>query len=138
MSRDDEQVWADLVESFNAPPGTDEPQWPAAEDVGPDDSGAEEPVADAPAPTQALAEDADDHFVPPPPPPLPRGDRVSRLAWIAVLGVPVFLVLAVAVGWRLSSWLSALAVGVLIGGFATLVARMRGRDPYDPDDGAVV
>jgi predicted MFS family arabinose efflux permease len=63
---------------------------------------------------------------------------VSRLAWAGVLGVPVFLVIAVALGWRLPSWATTLAVVALFAGFATLVTRLRGHDPHDPDDGAVV
>lgn len=145
MSRDDDQAWADLVEAFHASPGEEMPRWPAAEDV-PDDAAVPEGADDAvqgetqrtaPEPPPSRAE-PDEHFVPPPPPPLPRGDRISRLAWAGVLGAPVFLVLAVALGWRLPSWVTVLAVGALVGGFVTLVARMRGHDPYDPDDGAVV
>ncbi len=63
---------------------------------------------------------------------------MSRLAWAAVLGAPVFLVLAVALGWKLPSVVTGLGVGAFVGGFVTLIARMRGRNPYDPDDGAVV
>jgi hypothetical protein len=130
VSRDDEQVWADLVEAFHASPDED-PRWPVSQDdrLDVDDQ--------APQPSGPPGE-AEDHFVPPPPPPLPRGDRVSRLAWAGVLGVPVFLVVAVALGWRLPSWVTTLAVIVLFVGFATLVTRLRGHDPHDPDDGAVV
>jgi hypothetical protein len=136
MSRDDEQVWADLVQAFHAAPEDDGPRWPAAEDVQADDRdpGPFEAESDAP-PAQATGED---HFIPPPPPPLPRGDGVSRLAWTALLAAPVFFVVAVGVGWNLPPVVTALGVGAFVGGFATLVARMRGRNPYDPDDGAVV
>ena len=144
MSRDDDQAWADLVEAFHASPGEDMPGWPAAEDVADDavepagDDDAESAATHDAAPEPPPRREPDEHFVPPPPPPLPRGDRISRLAWAGVLGAPVFLVLAVALGWSLPSWATVLAVGALVGGFVTLVARMRGRDPYDPDDGAVV
>jgi hypothetical protein len=130
MSRDDEQVWADLVEAFHASPDED-PRWPVSQDDRLD-------VDDQAAKPSGPPGEAEDHFVPPPPPPLPRGDRVSRLAWAGVLGVPVFLVVAVALGWRLPSWVTTLAVIVLFAGFATLVTRLRGHDPHDPDDGAVV
>ena len=130
MSRDDEQVWADLVETFHASPDED-PRWPAPEGERPN---IDDPVS---TPTRRPA-DVEEHFVPPPPPPLPRGDAVSRLAWAGVLGVPVFLVVAVAAGWRLPSWAMTLAVITLFAGFATLVSRLRGHDPHDPDDGAVV
>jgi len=144
VSRDDDQAWADLVEAFHASPDEETPRWPAAEDVADDaaghggdgalSAGMQGAVLEPPPPRA----DPDEHFVPPPPPPLPRGDRISRIAWAGVLGAPVFLVLAVALGWRLPSWVTGLAVGALVGGFATLVARMRGHDPSDPDDGAVV
>ncbi|MBD0292818.1 MAG: hypothetical protein ICV70_04485 [Jiangellaceae bacterium] len=136
MARDDDQVWAELVDSFHAAAGDDPPSWPAAEDAalpgsGPDPHAAErEPEEEPP--------ERDEHFVPPPPPPLPRGDGVSRLAWVAVLGGPAFLVLAVAAGWRLPSWVTVGAIAALVGGFGVLIARMRGHDPFDPDDGAVV
>jgi hypothetical protein len=130
VSRDDEQVWADLVEAFHASPDED-PRWPVSQDDRLD-------VDDQAAKPSGPPGEAEDHFVPPPPPPLPRGDRVSRLAWAGVLGVPVFLVVAVALGWRLPSWVTTLAVIVLFAGFATLVTRLRGHDPHDPDDGAVV
>lgn len=147
MSREDDQAWADLIEAFHASPGEETARWPAAEDVA-DDVAVDPPEhGDDALPAGTLSAgpdpppvrpDPDEHFVPPPPPPLPRGDRVSRLAWAGVLGAPVFLVLAVALGWRLPSWLTVLAAGALVGGFVTLVARMRGHDPHDPDDGAVV
>ena len=84
------------------------------------------------------AEDGEDGFVPPIPPPLPRGDVVSRLAWSAVIGGPLFLLLA-ALAWRnLPSSLLLLALAAFVGGFITLVARMPQEPPDDPDDGAVV
>ncbi len=136
MSGDDEQVWADLVESFHASPDED-PRWQVPEETG---LGSEDPALTSSSgaePSRPPA-DAEDHFVPPPPPPLPRGDGVSRLAWAGVLGAPVFLVVAVALGWRLPSWATTLAVIALVAGFVTLVMRLRGHDPHDPDDGAVV
>jgi hypothetical protein len=83
-------------------------------------------------------EDDGDGYVPPPPPPLPRGDLVSRSAWGAVVGGPLFLLLA-ALTWRtLPSWLLLVALLSFIGGFVTLVARMPPEPPDGPDDGAVV
>jgi len=55
-----------------------------------------------------------------------------------VLGAPVFLVLAVAAGWQLPRWVTVGSVAALVGGFVALIARMRGHDPFDSDDGAVV
>jgi len=87
------------------------------------------------------ADDLDDDeggYHPPEPPPLPRGDLVSVLAWGAVIGGPVFLLLA-ALMWRsLPTFLLLLALVAFVGGFVTLVARMPQEHPDDPDDGAVV
>ncbi|MFJ7236459.1 hypothetical protein ACIQWB_04865 [Streptomyces olivaceus] len=86
--------------------------------------------------------DADDegHFVPPEPPPLPEGDTTSRFAWLGVLGGPVLLLLAVVLGWDMTWWLATLSIGGFLGGFATLVVRMRtgDEDDDDPGRGAVV
>ncbi len=85
-------------------------------------------------------EDLDGHFVPPPPPPLPEVDRVTRLAWAALLGGPGLIVVAALVGISLQGWVAVLAIVSFLGGFATLVARMRDRPPHDDgwDDGAVL
>jgi hypothetical protein len=83
-------------------------------------------------------DEEDEGFVPPEPPPFPRGDLVSRLAWGAVIGGPVFLLLA-AMLWRtLPAVLLLVALLAFVGGFVTLVARMPPDHPDDPDDGAVV
>jgi hypothetical protein len=82
----------------------------------------------------------DDHFEPPPPPPIPVPDTLGRFAWAAVLGGPLFLVVATLVGLEASGWPGLLALGAFMGGFVTLVARMKDRPPTDlgGDDGAVV
>ncbi|WP_069811787.1 hypothetical protein [Streptomyces sp. TP-A0874] len=85
--------------------------------------------------------EAEDRFVPPEPPPLPKGDPTSRMAWVAVLGGPLLLLLMVLMQWEMRSWVTFLGVGGFLGGFATLVARMRDGDEDDEDDpgrGAVV
>jgi len=80
----------------------------------------------------------DDGYQPPEPPPLPRGDVISRVAWAAVIGGPLFLLVA-AMLWRsLPTFLLLLALMAFVGGFVTLVARMPQEHPDDPDDGAVV
>ncbi len=148
MSRDDEQIWAELVESFHASPEGEKRQWPAAENIDPELSGSDrgrETPAEAAPPSQPArahhresADDSDEHFVPPPPPPLPKADLITRAAWASVLGIPVVLTLVVLFGGSVSGWIGALCAGAFIGGFIVLVARLRGHDPYDPDDGAVV
>ncbi|MET8474999.1 hypothetical protein ABZY90_12595 [Streptomyces sp. NPDC006422] len=87
--------------------------------------------------------DGDDegHFVPPEPPPLPEGDVTAKFAWLAVVGGPVLLLLAVLLGWDMTWWLATLCIGGFLGGFATLVARMSPGDDDGDDDpgrGAVV
>lgn len=167
MARDDEQVWAEIVENFHSSTGSERPQWPAAENVDAEaadssmaDGDASAGRGDSPAgsgdagagkdgdalagqdgrPTTHRPSDHDQeaHFVPPSPPPLPRTDLITRLAWLCVLGTPVFFLLAVIVGRPVSGLLGALGAGAFIGGFVLLVLRLRGHDPYDPDDGAVV
>ncbi len=87
--------------------------------------------------SSASLEDDVEGFVPPDPPPLPRGDIVSRLAWIGALGAPLFLLVA-ALFWRTApSMLVGAAVAAFVAGFVTLVVRMPDRSD-DKDDGAVV
>ncbi|MFI1399071.1 hypothetical protein [Streptomyces sp. NPDC020681] len=90
-------------------------------------------------------EDLDDsdegHFVPPEPPPLPEADVTAKFAWLAVVGGPVLMLVAVLLSWEMTWWLTTLCVGGFLGGFATLVARMAHGDDEDDDDpgrGAVV
>ncbi|MGC9380208.1 hypothetical protein [Streptomyces sp. MH13] len=87
-----------------------------------------------------LGEDDEGHFVPPEPPPLPEADTTAKFAWLGVLGGPVLLLLAVLLGWDMSWWLATASVGGFLGGFATLVMRMRtgDEDDDDPGRGAVV
>ncbi|MFJ2817847.1 hypothetical protein ACIQOU_24860 [Streptomyces sp. NPDC091279] len=86
--------------------------------------------------------DADDegHFVPPEPPPLPAADVTAKFAWLGVLGGPVLLLVAIVLGWDMTWWLATLCIGGFLGGFATLVTRMRtdDEDDVDPGRGAVV
>ncbi|MBV7694849.1 hypothetical protein [Streptomyces sp. TRM70350] len=87
-----------------------------------------------------LGEDDEGHFVPPEPPPLPAADATAKFAWLGVLGGPVLLLLAVLLGWDMTWWLTTLGIGGFLGGFATLVMRMRTdeEDDDDPGRGAVV
>ncbi|MCH0566409.1 MULTISPECIES: hypothetical protein [unclassified Streptomyces] len=102
--------------------------------VGPRDYSLSEPSEDD------LDEDDEGHFVPPEPPPLPESDTTARFAWLGVIGGPVLLLLAVLLGWDMTWWLTTLCVGGFLGGFATLVMRMRTDDDGtdDPGRGAVV
>ncbi|QES50515.1 hypothetical protein DEJ50_24500 [Streptomyces venezuelae] len=75
------------------------------------------------------------HFVPPEPPPLPAADTTAKFAWLAVVGGPVLLLLAVVLRWEMTWWLTTLGVGGFLGGFATLVGRMAHGDEEDDDPG---
>jgi hypothetical protein len=85
-------------------------------------------------------EDDEGHFVPPEPPPLPSADTTAKFAWLSVIGGPVLLLLAVVLGWDMTWWLTTLGVGGFLGGFVTLVVRMKTDDDGhdDPGRGAVV
>ncbi|MGW0965301.1 hypothetical protein [Streptomyces sp. NPDC002516] len=101
---------------------------------GPRDYRAPEPSEDD------FDEDDEGHFVPPEPPPLPAADTTAKFAWLGVLGGPALLLLAVLLGWDMTWWLTTLGVGGFLGGFATLVTRMKDDDEGhdDPGRGAVV
>lgn len=102
--------------------------------VGPRDHRAPEPSEND------FDEDDEGHFVPPEPPPLDTGDTTSKFAWLGVVGGPILLLVAVLLGWDMTWWLTTLGIGGFLGGFATLVARMRTDedDDDDPGRGAVV
>ncbi|MDC0772135.1 hypothetical protein [Streptomyces sp. HD] len=102
--------------------------------VGPRDYSAPEPSEDD------FDGDDEGHFVPPEPPPLPAADATAKFAWLAVIGGPVLLLLAVVFSWDMTWWLATLGIGGFLGGFATLVMRMKtdDEDDDDPGRGAVV
>jgi hypothetical protein len=102
--------------------------------VGPRDYSPPEPSEDD------FGEDDEGHFVPPEPPPLPATDTTARFAWLGVVGGPILLLVAVLLGWDMTWWLTTLGIGGFLGGFITLVTRMRTDDDEndDPDRGAVV
>ncbi|KUN86918.1 hypothetical protein [Streptomyces griseoruber] len=102
--------------------------------VGPRDYSAPEPAE------EDFDEEDEGHFVPPEPPPLPAADTTAKFAWLGVIGGPLLLLLAVLLGWDMTWWLTTVCVGGFLGGFATLVVRMRSddEDDGDPGRGAVV
>ncbi|PWI43373.1 hypothetical protein [Streptomyces sp. ICBB 8177] len=154
---DEEAAWARIVAAYEDGPEDGQASWPEAENV-PDeeDSGQDRsplndgiPViprafvvrAPAPGPRDYEADDEDEgHFVPPEPPPLPQADVTTKFAWLAVVGGPVLLVLYVLLQQPVPWWAMVVGVGGFLGGFGTLVARMRDRDEEDddPHGGAVV
>ncbi|MEU0527804.1 hypothetical protein [Streptomyces niveus] len=81
-------------------------------------------------------DDSDEgHFVPPEPPPLPEADVTAKFAWLAVIGGPVLMLLAVLFQWEMTWWLTTVCIGGFLGGFVTLVARMQHGDEEDDDPG---
>ncbi|MGW1951928.1 hypothetical protein ACWCPI_04070 [Streptomyces sp. NPDC001920] len=97
--------------------------------VGPRDYSLPEPSEDD------FDTDDEGHFVPPEPPPLPDADPTAKFAWLGVLGGPILLLLAVVFGWEMTWWLTTLGIGGFVGGFATLVMRMKPDDEEDDDPG---
>ena len=91
------------------------------------------------------AADPDDEFVPEVPPPLPEMSPGAKLAWLAGIGGPVYLMAATLLQWDMPAWASVLAAGGAVGGFLYLVSRLKDHrggpddeDPEDPTYGAVV
>ncbi|AZM45592.1 hypothetical protein DMB38_06890 [Streptomyces sp. WAC 06738] len=87
-----------------------------------------------------LDETDEGHFVPPEPPPLPKADTTTKFAWLAVLGGPLLLLGMLIFQQPMTWWASVLGIGGFLGGFATLVARMRpgGDDDDEPPGGGAV
>lgn len=160
---DEEAAWEAIVAGYGAeppdPPGA-RPFKPiedlALPETGPDeddDTGAQQPAKPlgssvsfapgvgprdytAPEPSEDdFDEDDEGHFVPPEPPPLPAADTTAKFAWLGVVGGPVLLLLAVLLGWDMTWWLTTLGIGGFLGGFVTLVTRMKTDDDEDGDPG---
>jgi hypothetical protein len=165
---DIDAAFAAIVADFGAPAPEGSGPWPEAEDVRPDEPpAAQVPFDDSsdaafrqgrrgprhrmpdgsgipgaydidPEPDPDDVEDPHDRFVPPEPPPITSTDLPSRLAWLGVIGGPLFLLVAALVSRTLPTLVVIGALGAFIGGFVTLVARLP-RDRGDgSDDGAVV
>lgn len=145
-------IFAALVAQFDDPVDLNRPDWPEIENLRARNDRAgltpeprPRPPVGPPAEGHRVwtpAEDPDEgHYVPPEPPPLPRGDTTAKFAWIAVLGGPALLLFD-AFFWReIAGWPAWVGLSAFLGGFATLVARMKDRDedePPDPHGGAVV
>lgn len=97
--------------------------------VGPRDYTTPEPAE------EDFEEDDEGHFVPPEPEPLPAADTTAKFAWLAVLGGPLLLLLAILLRWDMTWWLATIGIGGFLGGFATLVMRMRTDEDEDDDPG---
>lgn len=167
---DVEKRWQEIVAGYHAGPVGDTPPWPEAEDIGPEaedvppETPVPRPAHDVPprrqesvgasqwrAPDQPslldgldtfgadLPDEPEEGYTPPPPPPLPR---LSTYAIAALLAIVVGFVLFLFPGLLPVERGFATLVGFtgIIGGFVTLIWRMRpgDDDEYDPDDGARV
>ncbi|NUS15517.1 MAG: hypothetical protein HOY69_29680 [Streptomyces sp.] len=154
---DEDAAWAALVAGYDEEPEPGTAAWPEAENVpaasGQDGPDPTDPAAVSAAPPPAdrtivihpvirgprdyeLADDEDDaHFVPPEPPPLPEADVTTKFAWIAVLGGPLLLIAFVLFQIEMTWWAITVGVGGFLGGFATLVSRMRTDEDEDDDPG---
>jgi hypothetical protein len=168
---DEEAAWAELVAAYNDDPEPGKGTWPAAEDVPEVEPGAEADVDDAEADDKdagpsasagagtgasrsivihpvirgprdyEVADEEEGHFEPPEPPPLPEADVTTKFAWLAVLGGPALIFAFILLQQELPWWAATVGVGGFLGGFATLVTRMRPGDGDDdnlPGGGAVV
>lgn len=126
-----------------AEPGPD-PADPAAVSTAPPPSDRTiviHPVIRGPRDYELADDEEDAHYVPPEPPPLPEADVTTKFAWIAVLGGPLLLLAFVLFQIEMTWWAATVGIGGFLGGFATLVARMRTGEDEDDDDpgrGAVV
>ena len=162
---DEDEVWRQIVASYNTEETSAEPPWPDRENVpeepepradasrgaGETATGVIDPVDDVDDYAEPcddadlgdlgdLGDDEDDHYIPPPPPPLPKADAGTKIAWLALFGGPAYLLLAALLGWPMRGWILFAAVAAFIGGFVALVVRMGDRPPNDSgwDDGAVI
>jgi hypothetical protein len=144
----------EIVAGFHSTwtPGADTP-WPEAENLPVDEptappasrivrfslerAPAEHLGPPPPSPAEAYL---DEHFVPEPPPPLPRPAVATFWALVGLVGGLLVLVLAGILQWQLDPVVQTAAGFGILGGFATLIWRMREApdDDDDGDDGAVV
>ncbi|MCX4749569.1 hypothetical protein OG455_29345 [Kitasatospora sp. NBC_01287] len=136
-------IFAALVAQFDDPVDLNRPDWPEIENLRARTTIAPSVTPAAPGPRDwDAAEDPDEgHYIPPEPPPLPTGDTTAKFAWIAVLGGPALLLFDALVWGEVSGWPAWVGLTAFLGGFTTLVARMKDRDPdepHDPHGGAVV
>lgn len=87
---------------------------------------------------EAEPAEPEEHYVPPPPPPLPRMDRQTKLSWLGVIGGPILLILFTSLDWSPIPYATFFAIAAFVGGFASLVYRMKDDGPDIGDNGAVV
>jgi hypothetical protein len=127
--RGEDDAWRSIVDNYGERAQLDDDHL----DVVPPASSA---PADA-SPHPAGTEQPEERFVPPVPPPAPRLPMPKRVAWLAVLGSPALLVVALLVSYDVPALVGYGLVAGFVGGFAYLVATMQRADERNPwDDGA--
>ena len=129
--RGEDDAWRSIVDNYGERAQLD------------DDHVGDAPPAPAapadPTPPPGGREEPEERFVPPTPPPAPRLPMPKRLAWLAVLGSPALLVLALLVSYDVPTLVGYGLVAAFVGGFAYLVATMQRADERNPwDDGAQI
>ena len=141
---DEDSTWRAIVEGFSASSSDEVPPWPVTEDLDGPPLVQAAPRYAVPPEDDFVAEpidlDAEDHFVPPPPPPAPRPAAPTVLALVLILAGIALAVVPSFFGESLDRSTGVLALLLVLGGFGTLVYRMKDGPPTDdgPDDGAVV
>lgn len=156
---DEDATWAELVAGFDDEPEPGTGSWPEAENLpsarpgdkaGTDEDGdgsgpparsiVVHPVIHGPRDYTAAEDEDEGHYVPPEPPPLPQADVTTKFAWLAVLGGPLLLIVFILLRQEITWWVMTLGVGGFVGGFCTLVTRLRTDEDDDelPGGGAVV
>ena len=117
------------------------PDQPAGDQAAPDEPWPVLGTGTGPRDVPSADHSADEHYIPPVPPPLPKLDPVTKGAWLALFGGPLYLLISTAVDAPISGVAAFLAVAAFVGGFVILVLRMDNGRPPDSgsdDDGAVV
>jgi hypothetical protein len=125
---------ADAEDAVAEPPVTKEPEKPVEINPRLFDQSHLEPLN-----TEATWDD-EGHFVPPTPPPLPTVEPRRKIAWIALFGCPLVMLMSAIFRFSYPDWFSFLMVTGFVGGFVYLVATMprKRHDDWSGDDGAVV
>ena len=152
-----DRAWAQIVAAYDADSARG--SWPAAEDV-PDSAGGRDLPLSPSAPTRhavtspeegslldgldtfgaGLPDESDEGYTPPPPPPLPRPSAPTVLGILGVVGGLLIFLNPTMLPFA-ESTIMILGFAAIIGGFVTLVLRLRPGDDDeddDPDDGARV
>ena len=152
-SRDDDELFRQIVEGWGTEAADPVPRWPVSEDVSDDEprpteaaAGPSYPVGGVP-PEEALpgwvepaALEDDGHYVPPDPPRLPR-PRLRTVFGVLVLLLGLAMLLTpYQLGLDDSGLSVLLGLAVTGGGATVLVLGMRDAPGHDddPDGGAVV